>query len=342
MALETVGERVICTKCGKAFGKRTGNFQVSYAVLYRGIGYLAICKECVEKMFSSYLTQSGSTRKSVRQMCRKLDLYWSEDIYESVAKKSTARTIMSQYISKLNQQHHVGKSYDDTLINEGSLWVFEKEIKQENAKMAEAAADTAPEEHVLQVEPVEVTDDVVHFWGTGYTPSMYAELEQRRAYWMTKFPKDSEQDLDLGTEALIRQICSLELDINRDRAAGRSVDKNVLALNTLLGSLKLKPVQQKQDDLDESITNTPLGVWLYRYENKRPLPAIDDDLKDVNGLRKYVFTWMGHLCKMLGLKNAYSKLYEDEIARLRVEKPEYDDEDDETFLMDLMEEGDDE
>ena len=52
---------------------------------------------------------------------------------------------------------------------------------------------------------------------------------------------------------------------------------------------------------------------------------------------KYVTVWMfGHLCKMLGIKNSYCKMYEDEIAKLRVERPEYDDEDDDTMLNDLF------
>ncbi len=146
---------------------------------------------------------------------------------------------------------------------------------------------------------------------------------------------------DVGADAIVRQLCALELDINRDRAAGKAVEKKVSLFNDMLGDLKLKPSQRK-DDVDTVTANTPLGVWLLKYENERPLPEIDDDLKDVNGIRKYVFTWMGHLCKMLGVKNAYSKLYEDEISKLRVEKPEYDG-DDEELMMESMDEsgGDD-
>lgn len=89
------------------------------------------------------------------------------------------------------------------------------------------------------------------------------------------------------------------------------------------------------------IANTPLGVWLFRYENKRPLPEIDKSLQDVNRIKKYVFTWLGHICKMCGVKNGYTRLYEDEINRLRVEKPEYEDEDDESLLIDAYSESQD-
>lgn len=81
------------------------------------------------------------------------------------------------------------------------------------------------------------------------------------------------------------------------------------------------------------MSSTPLGVWLWRYENKRPLPEIDESLKDVNHIKKYIFTWMGHLCKMVGVKNGYTKLYEEEIERLRVEMPEYDDDEEEDLLI---------
>lgn len=328
MAIEMSSDSVICCRCGMKFGRRKGNFAVSYASSYRGIGHLPICKECVETMYNGYLAQCNDRRAAVRQMCRKLDLFWSDQLFDAVSKKSATRSIMTQYVARINTDTYAGKSYDDTLIADGTLWLFDRVPSQESSDDTINEASQPTEEPVVlpaQTEPVK--EDVIAFWGTGYTPSMYAELEQRRSYWMSRFPDDVE--LDIGTEAIIRQICSLELDINRDRAAGRAVDKSINALNTLLGSANLKPVQKKQDDNDLAMANTPLGVWLYRYENKRPLPDVYDDSK----ILKYVFTWMGHLCKMLGMKdNKYTKLYEEAIARYSVDKPEYDGDDDEAML----------
>ncbi len=317
MPIEVNTDKAVCSRCGRAYGQYKGNFPVSYSFLYKGVGHLPICKSCVEVIYNDYLNRCNDAKAAVRQVCRKLDLYWDAGAYETVSKKNSNRTIMLQYLQRINSVNYAGKSYDDTLNEENMLWDFDT-----------VRADSD------EIDSTSVASDVVAFWGSGYTPGMYAELEQRRAYWMSRFPDGTE--LDIGTEAIIRQICSLELDINRDRAAGRSVEKSVTALNSLLGSANLKPVQKRQDDMDAALSSTPLGVWLYRYENKRPLPEIDDDLKDVNGLRRYVFTWMGHLCKMLGLKNAYSQMYEDEIAKLRVDKPEYDGEDDETFFAEVM------
>lgn len=255
-------------------------------------------------------------------MCRKLDVYWNESVYDSIEKRGTNRTIMTMYLQRINGLAYAGKCYDDTLLNEGTLWRFptaDDDVKKEPARRAafEASADMA-----------DIPEEVIAFWGSGYTAEMYRELEQRRSYWVSRLPDGT--DIDIGTEALIRQICPLELDINKYRAAGRDVDKLVGNLDKLIGSAGLRPGQKRQEELDNSLTH-PLGVWLYRYENQRPLPEIDEDLRDVNGIRKYVFTWMGHLCKMLGIKNSYAKLYDDEIERLRVAMPEYDGDDELLF-----------
>lgn len=334
MAMEVGGGVAYCYKCGKAFSKRKGYFYVNHSQLYRGLGYLAICKDCVEQIYESYLARSGGDQKAaLRQLCRKLDLYWSDNLYEMAYRKSTSRTLVSQYLTKLITQTYINKCYDDTLLEEKKLL---PKARVEEIKEAPLIKEQTDEEALI--EPLEISEEVKNFWGPGYTPEMYAQLEQRRQYWMSRFPNSSQ--IDIGTEALIRQICSLEIDINRDRTAGKSVDKSVNALNTLIKTANLNPTQPKED-VDASVNNTPLGVWIYRFEHERPLPEIDDDMKDVNKVKKYIFTWMGHICKMVGLKNYYSKLYEEEIERLRVERPEYEDEDDEDLLIDVFSGGGD-
>lgn len=319
-SMEVNSSSAICKRCGTAYGRLKGYFSVSYGALYKGTGYLPYCRECVDNMYNRYLSEIKDPKLAVRQMCRKMDLYWNDNIYESVEKKNVSRSMMVGYIGKINTQKYAGKSYDDTLRETNTLWEFSESLKVEQ-----------PDIITENEEAYDISDEVKEFWGSGYTLSMYNDLEQRRKFWISKFPDGYE--FDIGTEAIIRQICALELDINRDRAAGKPIDKNINALNTLLGSACLKPAQQKSDASANGLDATPLGVWLYKYENLRPLPEIDEDLKDVNGIKKYVFTWMGHLCKMLNIKNTYTKMYEEEIERLRVERPEYNDEDDESLLI---------
>lgn len=347
MALELTTSTIVCARCGTGYRTRQSNFSPCHCSNYKGIGYLTICKTCVDILFQQYLSVSLDAKKAVRQVCRKLDLYWADDAFDYVFKRNAQKSLMASYIAKINGGKYVGKSYDDTLNDEGTTWDF-SDSEQRNLRIVEdtakklAAADFfgVSLEEVENIdygaEKPEITDEVKAFWGPSYTPDMYAELEQRRAFWMSRFPDDVA--LEVGTEALIRQICNLEIDINRGRAEGKQVDKLVLALKNVIESAQLNPTQKKSESKDAN-ANTPFGVWIKRWEDERPIPEVDPSLKDVDGIKKYIMTWLhGHLAKMLGIKKAEVKLYEDEIEKIRVERPEYDDEDDEAMLNDFFSE----
>lgn len=342
----------VCRMCGTGYGKMNGYFYKSQAQLYKGVGYLPYCKRCVDYLFENYVAKTGSTRDAVRQVCRKLDLYWDETIFNAVEKNTTARNAMSAYLSRVVTYKYSGRSYDDTLEKAGLLWDFvdarEAELKRlqeekEQRIEAEIAALEAEKEEAerIKAEQEPVPEDVKSFWGIGYTDAMYRELEQRRQYWIEQLNAEGVDINKVGAQALLRQIVQTELDINKGRAAGEDVDKKVNTFKNLLSDAMLKPSQNK--DEDSGIDNTPLGVWAWRYEHKRPIPEVDEQFKDVNGIRKYITVWMkGHLAKMVGLRNSYSKMYEDEIKRLSIEKIDYeDDNDDDSFLADLFSDGGD-
>ena len=332
-AIEVNASSSTCRKCGTAYGRLKGYFPVSYSYLYKGTGYLPYCKDCVDGMFAAYLQECKDSKVAVRQMCRKLDLYWSEKVYEAVEKQNSTRSMMTSYITKINAVKLASKSYDDTLREEGALWLEPKAYS--NMETVITGVDISDEE-------LNVSDDIVLFWGPGYTPSMYMELENRRKYWMSKYPQEAE--LDIGTEALIRQICSLEIDINKARMEGKPIDKYVNSLNTVLGSANLKPTQKKED-VDAELEKMPLGVGIQKWEYSRPLPPTPKEKRDINQVIKNITTWyLGHACKMVGIRNSYCKMYEDAMAELRVENPDHAEEDDDTLLNSVfgdLEEGGD-
>ena len=314
-----------CSMCGILFHKRTGNFFANHAETYRGSGYTALCKSCVNSLYDKYLVECGDSKAAIRQLCRKLDIYWNQKIYDGAVKASngSGKPIVDEYITRTNVANYYGKCYDDTLREEGMLWSFSD--WRERARSSE---------NITLDENGELSRDIVRFWGSGLTEQKYRDLEERKRYWESQYDKDVFNDP--GHLVLLRQICNLELEINSDIAAGRSIDKNVNALNSLVGSLGMKPARKKGADDDDKLLQ-PMGVWLDRYEHKRPIPEPDPEFKDVNGIIRYVIVWLfGHLCKMIGIKNSYCKMYEDEMERLRVERPEYDDDDE--FLTDYFSE----
>lgn len=326
MAIEVNSTNVVCSRCGKSYSRRKGYFAVNYGVLYKGIGHLTVCKDCVDNLYNTYLSQCNNPKDAVRQVCRKLDIYWSEKVFDVVEKKTATRTIMTSYLSKITSVSFAGKSYDDTLSEEGTLWNFNVYEQEE--------PEPEPEEEV-QTETEEIPKEYINFWGRGFGLEDYQKLEARKEEWYSSFP--SEDMIETSLKSHIKQICLLELDMDKVRAAGGAPsDKMFKSYTELLGSANLKPVQKQKDDNDSSLTNTPMGVWLDRWEYKRPLPDKYNDSQ----ILKYVFTWLGHTLRMLGRKNAYTQLYQDEIDRLRVEKPEYDGEEDEVIMMNYFNESD--
>jgi len=332
-AIEVNASSSTCRKCGTAYGRLKGYFPVSYSYLYKGTGYLPYCKDCVDGMFAAYLQECKDSKVAVRQMCRKLDLYWSEKVYEAVEKQNSTRSMMTSYISKINAVKLASKSYDDTLREEGALWLEPKayaDVEQVITGIQSTDGDAA------------IPDEVIAFWGPGYTPSMYMELEERRKYLVSKYPSTTE--LDIGTETLIRQICILEIEINKARMEGKPVDKLINTLNTVLGSANLKPTQKKED-ADAELEKMPLGVGIQKWEYSRPLPPTPKEKRDINQVIKNITTWyLGHACKMVGIRNSYCKMYEDAMAELRVENPDHAEEDDDTLLNSVfgdLEEGGD-
>lgn len=319
-----------CPRCGTAYSRQKGYFPVSHSPMYRKAGYLPWCNDCIEEMYDEYREILSSDKAAMRRMCMKLDLYWDEAIYDMVDKSVGVQSRVRNYIGKTNINRYIDKTFDDTIAREDAEAAKEAANKPQDCSINDAGALEVEDENEY-----EVSDEVRRFWGSGYTPQMYEELEERRHYLLGQYPNGFVPDI--GTETLIRQICGLEVDIAHDRAAGRSVEKNVKTLNDLLGSANLKPVQQKDMMADADLENMPLGVGIEKWEYRRPLPVTDEGLRDVNHRIRDITTWyLGHGAKMVNLRGAHVQMYEDAMNRLRVKHPEYEDDDDDTMLTDIF------
>lgn len=280
---------------------------------------MTICNHCVEELFMHYKDALGNEPDAIRRICLKFDIYWNPEIYAMLNKTYTSQSRVRVYISKTNLYKYIGKTYDDTL---------DEEAEAEAQKEEESIVTNVETIYDEDEKEVIVDEEIVQYWGTGFTPEMYTELENRRSYWMSQYPTGTI--LNPGEEGILRQICNLEICINKDRTAGKPIEKSVNALNALFGSMNMKPSQKKETEENY----IPFGVEIARFEEGDPIPEPDEDFKDVDRLKYNILTWfLGSLCKTAGVKNDYSQLFEDEISQYTVERPKYDDSDD-------IEEGD--
>lgn len=329
-------DKFICYRCGKLYLRQKQNFPPTHSLIFRAAnGYLPVCYTCFDELFRHYKAVLGDTQEAIKRMCLKFDMYWNKGMCESVMKDNGAPDKMRAYLSRLNLVHVVKKTFDDS-IDEDMIAVFAQQEEQQNEEEEQSPPPIENDDDTVSRYIPEPSAQALEFWGVGFNPEFYFDLESRYERWT----RGMQKPLDVAEEALYKQICLQEAKINRDLINGKDIEKGQNILNTLLGSLNAKPAQ-KQKDAESSSTadaHTPFGVWIRRFENERPVPEADPELRDKDKIIKYIDIWFrGHLSKMLGIKNSYSKLYEDEMAKLRVERPEYDgEEDDETLFNDIF------
>ena len=76
------------------------------------------------------------------------------------------------------------------------------------------------------------------------------------------------------------------------------------------------------------------------FENERPIQKCRPEWEDVDGIVRYITVYfLGHLCKMLKINNRYSSIYEEEMAKYRVEIPELEEADDEDVFNYILNSG---
>lgn len=309
-------------------------------------GYVPICSVCLDELFDQYRGRMTSEADAVRRVCMIGDLYWNPTLYEQIKRNdTTGLSLIRTYISKLNLAKYSGKTFDDTLDEEHlatlDIAVPAKPVKPPVQEEPAKEKDKKSQAVSLPTEAPKPSAETILFWGTGFTPEIYQDLNLRYQKWTSHLP----QPLDLGVEALYKQLCLQQVNVNMNMMSGKSIDGSQKIIIDTLSKLGISPDQQMDEDEASMIENTPMGVWIRRWEDRRPLPEEDEDMKDRNSVIRYIHTWFfGHIGKMLGIKSPYTKMYEDEINRFRVERPDLADVDDDDIINEEFgeEDGDEE
>lgn len=303
-----------CVMCGKKYTKQVGNFLKVQTPLYQGNnGYMPVCRGCVDNLFEHYVSVLGSEAEAVRRICQKFDMYFHQSVFDMTEKTTQSFSRMSAYCSKLSLRHLAGKTYDDTILDEVNIIESVEEVNTAVTK-------------VLQ--------RTVKLFGPGFTPEEYKFLQDQYDDWTTRCECQSK-----AQEELFKTIAIAQLNVlNAQQGKGRmKINDAMRTFQDLLGTAKLKPNQTNDNTLSEQNT---FGVLIKKWEDEEPIMEPKPEWQDVDGIVRYITVYfLGHLCKMMGVKNKYSHMYEVEMEKYRVERPEY--EDDDEALFDAVFGGDD-
>ncbi len=308
-----------CVTCGKIYKRQYGNFSknASSPLFASNDYYLPTCKHCVEELYKQYVDLfNGNDERAIERICQIYDYYFTDSALMGSLKISDGQSRINGYIRIINLEQYNGKTYVNT-IKDGA-----NENIQSIAEVSDMEIDEIDEKALK---------DAIIVWGLGFSPEQYSILNDSFADWKSRVVIDSKT-----REALVRELCIIKLQMN-NALKDNDVDLYQKLVKTYQDTMKSANLQPLQEDITDKASEKPIGVMIKMFEDERPIPKPLKEWEDVDGIVKYITIYfLGHLCKMLKIKNRYAALYEAEMAKYRVEIPEMEEADDEDIFEALI------
>jgi len=320
--------RLTCSRCGRQIDiidlyKTTSPFYDTYKKI-------PFCKDCLDDLYQEYYDKYSKQgynmpeRKAVERICMALDIYFKESLFQTAMsqyEKTPETPLIMLYIRTARVGRNYQRTYDDTIKDRFEVSKEEKEIK--------SIYDEDDEDFDIRVKEGQ------KIFGQGYERSDYIFLYDQYSDWTARHECGTKSQ-----EELFKNICLTQLSLNKAQKTNNVSEIKQLndAYIKLLDSAKLQP---KQNAGDTTAENQTLGTLIDKWENTRPIPEVDEELKDVDKIGKYISVFFfGHLCKMIGVDNDYAHEYEEYMKTYTVEKPEYTEDDADEAIYRAMFGGD--
>lgn len=307
------GNLCFCHRCNEFRNSDAFYTDKSYAS-----GLFPVCKKCLIEMACDYdkkTNQYFDNREKTMDVLKMMNLPYIDSLYQS-ALTSTAEDIQdkhrntawSQFIVMIKSlPQYRGKTWKDSELPADYLDKDQEEINENSRTLKQAKKR----------------------FGDGYTNSDLLFLETEYQDWVKRYACENK-----AQEILFKRICFKELEIDKAQKSNKDTKELDKTLQDLMGSMALKPNQNNSNALTEAKT---FGQLIQKWENEKPIPEPDNDFKDVDKIGTYIDVFFkGHLSKMMGLKNAFTPLYDRFIKKYTVNKPQYDEDADSEALFDQI------
>lgn len=285
-------ERMVCLSCGK--DKRLRDYYNSSSYLYRHIGKMPFCKDCLDDVWTNISNTTKDDKKKIYQFCSVVDLPFHMIALEGAltrVENSESESLHRQYVTFVNSLKKAQNFADDFISGEH--------------------IDEFLGENRIISEEIKIPPETIDFWGVGYRDEDYIYLNDMYNKYTNTYTTDTPV-----MEELLKQASYESLIIRNDRLKNKDVSKNLKNLQEILGSANIKPAQETGANAADQNT---FGTFIKKIEDEEPIP---DPLKiwtDANTMLKLVrIFFTGHLAKMLGKENELSQEYDAEMAKYTV------------------------
>lgn len=300
--------RFVCCKCGTVYQNLEHNFPASNSPVFAGnFGRLPICNKCFnESVFEALAFYGGDIRKAFRRVAMQWDIYYSDELGDVLEARDKKVKRFTQYIT-LKTTGNDAKTYSDFLL--------EHEAEKVLSDPARSVENSSPEEEFdgdcdecVDGDDLEVNQRI---WGDGLKPSDYDYLNYQYSTWESKYDLDT-----LARQSYVRDLCKIQLLKDMAMRTGDQDSFSSFAdlYQKTLDRADMSP--KKESAAAARTAEEPMGVWIKRFEQERPIPEPDPEWGDVDGIMKIVLVFfIGHLCHMIGWKNRYARMYEEELRK---------------------------
>ena len=295
---------LLCPKCGKWQATTTSFYMDKKYVTER----FPICKRCIMAMVEQRERDDDApneTKESVQKVLQLMDRVYDDEFYDSCVKgaldsvqEKTRNSPFATYITSiLSLPNWKGLTWKDSKFGDSNDTPDEVRLSQKTIKAAKKR------------------------FGANYSNEELMFLENEYQDWVVHYECKTK-----AQEEVFENLSILKLLKRKALASGKSTKDLDAQMTTWLDSGGLKPRQNSTDAFSDAQT---FGTLIQKWEETRPLPEIAPELQDVDKIGKYLDVfYKGHICKALDLDNNFSHLYDAEMRKYTVDRPQYSDEED--------------
>ena len=250
-------------------------------------GLLSVCRDHCHEIYDMYYSIHNNVDIALKLTCRDLDVRYSEEALkqaqshvESLMEKGKpASKIFGYYKSKLGSTDKNNQKLESFRFKDTE---FENLIND-------------------QVEE-EVDDDLVLFWGRGFSLNDVIFLETELSNWKQTHKCDNQAEL-----TLLREICIKILTIRNRRAGKENVSNDLKELQDLMKTASVDPAKANQASAGKS--HEAFGLWVKDVEQFRPAEWYEQQEKyqDMDGFKPYLKNYISRPIEnfLTGVRNFF-------------------------------------
>lgn len=240
---EEMKDKTRCTDCGRILAN--SNFYSSYSRLNPYTKKISLCKDCLIKLYVSYLEETQDIKLSIYKICRILDYYYTDQLYESSYNEAgwnndftviqNGLEIWKKYIKTINSL----KNYRDYSFEHGEQMDIVKEEVEIKHKITK---EISQEEVDKRIKDKQNREDIIKI--VGYDP-FENETDEDKSYLYARLVDMIDESMQEDNMKLTSVISIIKTQ--------KQIDK----LDDVISQLMSNPTQiaQKSGDI-KSLTAT--------------------------------------------------------------------------------------